>query len=314
MTTESRSCGRHTTTTGGMKPGTSLTDALRLFHQDPRMHEAGLSTFDEPPVLNPVFVEMLMGFPDGWTAFESLGTPASRYRSELRSWIYLTDYVRRLRQKPRKTVPEKKQKSVTWEQETKKAPLAKPKKGLVWVNEIFLSVQGEGCWQGKLAAFLRLSRCNLQCQGCDTSFNQYQEMEIGEVVEQIEALGSRFVILTGGEPSVHPGLVPLLQGLKEAQLRVHMESNGFKALDEEAFELVDWLTVSPKTRNFRQRKGSELKVVVTPRADDEWIDVCLDIAREGFGKKAWLQPLWNQDDEVDPNSLSRCLEIIRRSR
>jgi len=53
-----RSSGRHTTTTGVMHPGTSLTDAMRS-HQDPTAPRAG-DDGQGPMVLNPAFVEALM--------------------------------------------------------------------------------------------------------------------------------------------------------------------------------------------------------------------------------------------------------------
>ena len=55
---DSRSPGRHTTTTGVMHPGTSLTDAMRS-HRDPTTSKAG-DDGQGPMVLNPAFVEALM--------------------------------------------------------------------------------------------------------------------------------------------------------------------------------------------------------------------------------------------------------------
>ena len=69
--TDARSSGRHTTTTGVMNPGTSLTDAVRsLLRQDPDLSphcEAGKRSV---VVIHPGFVETLLGFPAGWTALE----------------------------------------------------------------------------------------------------------------------------------------------------------------------------------------------------------------------------------------------------
>ena len=106
---DSRSSGRHTTTTGVMHPGTSLTDAMRQwptpcardhqggnlkpysergggtkgeqlpnfvrhhFHQVQTTPKAGEPT-SQPAVLNPAFLEALMGLPIGWTGFASRAT------------------------------------------------------------------------------------------------------------------------------------------------------------------------------------------------------------------------------------------------
>jgi hypothetical protein len=68
---DARSSGRHTTSTGVMHHGTSLTDAVRaVLRQDPEMAphcEPGLPT---TVVINPEFVEALLGFPIGWSALD----------------------------------------------------------------------------------------------------------------------------------------------------------------------------------------------------------------------------------------------------
>jgi hypothetical protein len=50
-----RSSGRHSTTTGVMHPGTTLTDAIKVEASGP---------------LNPAWVELLMGFPPGYTELD----------------------------------------------------------------------------------------------------------------------------------------------------------------------------------------------------------------------------------------------------
>lgn len=77
---DSRSSGRHTTTANAMHPGTWLTDALRSFDAssstsgppDPKTAKAGTPGL----VLNPAFVETLMGYPGEWTDVDGLGRPA----------------------------------------------------------------------------------------------------------------------------------------------------------------------------------------------------------------------------------------------
>jgi DNA (cytosine-5)-methyltransferase 1 len=53
----------------------------------PRMLEAGDPPSLSTPRLNPRFVEWLMGFPIGWTAFDALETEWSRWRRLMRSEI-----------------------------------------------------------------------------------------------------------------------------------------------------------------------------------------------------------------------------------
>lgn len=97
------------------------------------------------------------------------------------------------------------------------------------VNEIFFSVEGEGKRAGQLAAFIRLSGCNLRCSYCDTRYAFYdgREMTAAEIADAVKNF--RNVTLTGGEP--------LLQDCHELLhlLRSHdvnIETNGSIALAE----------------------------------------------------------------------------------
>jgi 7-carboxy-7-deazaguanine synthase len=80
------------------------------------------------------------------------------------------------------------------------------------------------------------------------------------------------LVATGGEPSLQLDR-PLSDALRARGYRISMESNGARPVDR---SLVDWLTISPKQREFAQREGDELKVLfsganapgITPTVDD----------------------------------------------
>ena len=116
------------------------------------------------------------------------------------------------------------------------------------INNIFYSLQGEGRNTGRAAAFIRFAGCNLRCPFCDTEFDSYQEMTADEIIEAIDhfssflsPLSSRFIVLTGGEPTmqVDEHFVDLLH---QEGYEVAMESNGTRPAPRN----LDWLTVSPK--------------------------------------------------------------------
>lgn len=88
VTTDAQSAARHTTKTGVMRPGTMLTDAMRIFlvevqvNLDPDSHRLHALKQDgrdtsQQAVLSPLFVEALMGYPTAWTVCASLETPSS---------------------------------------------------------------------------------------------------------------------------------------------------------------------------------------------------------------------------------------------
>lgn len=88
VTTDAPGAARHTTTTGVMKMGTMLTDAMRIFlaeiqvNLDPgsrRLHALKSDGDDTSmqAVLSPLFVEALMGYPTAWTDCALSETPSS---------------------------------------------------------------------------------------------------------------------------------------------------------------------------------------------------------------------------------------------
>lgn len=109
------------------------------------------------------------------------------------------------------------------------------------INEIFHSLQGEGHNTGRAAVFVRFAGCNLHCPFCDTDFAGGREMTDDEITWAVMSYGTRFVVLTGGEPTLQADAA-LTARLHAAGCEIAMESNGTRP----APEGIDWLTVSPK--------------------------------------------------------------------
>jgi organic radical activating enzyme len=109
------------------------------------------------------------------------------------------------------------------------------------VNEIFYSLQGEGGRQGEASIFIRLTGCNLKCDFCDTDFAQGKDMQAGEILAFIRQFPCKWIIWTGGEPTLQL-TDEILLFFKEAGFRQAIESNGHKPLSD----LLDYTVVSPK--------------------------------------------------------------------
>lgn len=132
---------------------------------------------------------------------------------------------------------------------------------LLRITEIFHSLQGEGFHAGTPAIFVRGTGCNLACDFCDTDFSPREKLTPAQILERVAVYGPcRFIVITGGEPTLQPGFRVLVDLLHVNGYYVTMETNGSSA---ETFG-VDWVTVSPKLSQkgkWVQKRGQELKLV-----------------------------------------------------
>jgi 7-carboxy-7-deazaguanine synthase len=114
------------------------------------------------------------------------------------------------------------------------------------IAEIFRSVQGEGLLTGTESGFVRASGCNLRCWYCDTPYASSQpegeDLAVEEIASQVEALGHRHVVLTGGEPMLFAELIPLCAALRQAGHHVTVETAGTLYLPV----ACDLMSISPK--------------------------------------------------------------------
>ncbi len=101
------------------------------------------------------------------------------------------------------------------------------------VNEIFVSIDGEGKTAGMLTTFVRLAGCNLRCAWCDTAYALKKEQGKAMMVEDIvAAVTTHAVTLTGGEPLEQPAAVELVRQLMEKGIAVNVETNGSRSTEE----------------------------------------------------------------------------------
>lgn len=82
---------------GGHQPGNSrsynatmeMSETIsRSIHRDQAISTPGEKSSNERLGLNPLFVEWLMGWPEGWTAFECSATELTRYKRRMRSALW----------------------------------------------------------------------------------------------------------------------------------------------------------------------------------------------------------------------------------
>jgi 7-carboxy-7-deazaguanine synthase len=173
------------------------------------------------------------------------------------------------------------------------------------------TLQGEGAHTGRACVFLRFAACNLQCPWCDTDFSpegatRHTADEIVTRLVELDHHASRMVVVTGGEPTLQWD-APLADALRAAGFRVHMESNGTRALDAP----VDWLTLSPKPQfhpasiALVELRASEVKVVVDDTVDEAVLDGYLARYRSDH---YFVQPCM---DDRYAHHLARTLALVQ---
>lgn len=161
------------------------------------------------------------------------------------------------------------------------------KEDTLLVHEIYASIQGESTFAGLPCTFVRLVGCNLRCVWCDTPQAFYptpgrsERMPRSEVLRRALATKTPLVELTGGEPLLQPGALPLLRELCDAGRTVLLETSGeadVSAVDPRVHKIVD-LKAPGSGECHRNRwsnlehlgPGDELKFVLADRADYEWM-------------------------------------------
>ena len=178
------------------------------------------------------------------------------------------------------------------------------------VNDIFYSLQGEGHNTGRAAVFIRFAGCNLRCSFCDTEFDTYREMTAEEIVASINTYSARFVVLTGGEPTlqVDEAFVDLLH---QYGFEVAMESNGTRPAPKN----LDWLTVSPKISGEKWKVESgwrlpdEVKVVFD---EDTVPETYLPSPYTlSLSPILYLQPCDTGNAERNAIIINRCIDYIK---
>lgn len=120
------------------------------------------------------------------------------------------------------------------------------------VMEIYRSVQGEGTLLGVPTTFVRFFACNLRCSWCDTKYSwsvkeggTWNAMSPIQIADEVQHLGARHVVLTGGEPTLQRELATLATLLKARGHHLTVETNA-TIFPAEVIPLIDLWSLSPK--------------------------------------------------------------------
>lgn len=155
------------------------------------------------------------------------------------------------------------------------------------VSSRFFTLQGEGPYRGEPAYFIRLSKCNLACSFCDTSFEHGEYQSFDSILKESDEVIADFfqqrsldipdwasgthkkmvLVITGGEPSLQTNLSNFLKVAAAYFSKIQIESNGSTLISSLPESVT--LVVSPKClekNNIPIRYLQPLKKVLA-RAD-----------------------------------------------
>lgn len=198
------------------------------------------------------------------------------------------------------------------------------------VAEVFgPTFQGEGPSAGRLAMFVRLGRCNLDCAWCDTPYTwdwtrhdpaeELRTRTVDDVAAQLNGIGAPLLVVTGGEPLLQQGgLERLLACTRQAGWRTEIETNGTVAPRPGLLALVDGWNVSPKLANSGIATARRIKpdvlqtLAATGRAAAKFVvtapgdlDEVAAIADAGDLRDVWIMP-----EATDGETLARRLQEL----
>jgi 7-carboxy-7-deazaguanine synthase len=163
------------------------------------------------------------------------------------------------------------------------------------IHEIYSSIQGESTFAGLPCTFVRTTGCNLRCVWCDTpqAFYGGTRMDRSEVLAKALSFRTPLVELTGGEPLLQPGVLPLMSELCDAGRTVLIETSGeadVSAVDPRVHKVMD-LKCPGSGESHRNRwanldhirRTDEIKFVLADRADYDWM--CAAIAEHRLAER-----------------------------
>lgn len=166
--------------------------------------------------------------------------------------------------------------------------------------EEFYTIQGEGFHTGTAAYFIRIGGCDVGCHWCDVKESWNADLHPPTETSVIVSNAKQFantVVVTGGEPLMWD-MAPLTEKLKQASLKVHIETSG-------AYPLTgtwDWICLSPKKTKLPVQavydNADELKVIIYNKHD--FIFAEEQAAKVNGNAILFLQPEWSKREEMTP--------------
>ena len=208
-------------------------------------------------------------------------------------------------------------------------------------------------WPGKVVSIIFTAGCNFRCPFCHNrnlveGFDEFEDLSFNEVLENIKSRRKWIdaIEITGGEPTLHPQIIEILERIKKEGFLVKLDTNGtIPNLLKEFFEknLVDYVAMDIKNseEKYSETAGAivdlnkikesiklimenapdyEFRTTILPRhhkeEDFEKIGKMIEGSKryylQNFNAGNCLDPEYNKEDNFNDESLKNFKEILKK--
>ena len=170
------------------------------------------------------------------------------------------------------------------------------------IKEIFNSIQGEGPYVGEKQLFVRTTKCNLNCEYCDTDFlcdENSKEYNFDEFFEILKSSDAQTVSFTGGEPLLEADF--LFEFFKRYKNRlnkkIYLETNGTNAKNLK--KIIDYVDVVSMDIKLKSATGLEFSLITF----DDFINIAKE--KEVFAKVVF-------DENVSNSEITEVTTLVKK--
>lgn len=201
------------------------------------------------------------------------------------------------------------------------------------INDIFISLEGEGMNIGIPEIFIRFQGCTLGCKFCDTpeakNPNGGINMSIDKIMEKVEELKCKRVVLTGGNPIEQnlDDLEELVIRLKNKKYFITLEATGCDKISshlQDIFNKIDFISFDIKSPSSKIDTifdngsigwlwKSQYKIIVSN--DEDYIFAKKMIEKYVNGKYNFIiTPCWNIKKDIDKKFVQKIWSNVVRDK
>ncbi len=193
----------------------------------------------------------------------------------------------------------------------------------LYVQEIFPTIQGEGNFVGYPAVFVRLNGCNLQCDFCDTEFEDFKKISLENILSEINKFSQNsknnrvinMVVITGGEPFRQP-IEKLCQKLIAENFLVQIETNGtiFRDVSKEVK-----IICSPKVSNGKYypirddllQRIMSFKFLIS--AQNPYYSGVAEVGQSKYNIPVYVQPIDEYNEQKNQKNIELAMKICQEN-